>query len=308
MTLPRHRSRATRPVVLGSLAAAAVLVLAGCGDETDPAGGPTSAPTQATDTAEPTEEPGEPSQSPSTDPGTEPTAERAPVYYLGDGPSGTVLFVEEAPIATDDETGALQALAAKPTDPDYRTLWTEGQLVSASVEGDVTNVEIASGATSAPAGASAGDARLSVQQVAWTMTQLTGTKTVQFTVDGEPASEVLGVPTPGPVKASGPLKNLSQMMIVRPREGEKVDGRLEAHGLNNGFEAWAGWQLLQDGEVVREGFTTAEGWGDRLYPWEAKIEMSLPPGTYVLRFHNDDPSGGAEGNGPAEDTRTIVVG
>ncbi len=38
------------------------------------------------------------------------------------------------------------------------------------------------------------------------------------------------------------------------------------------------------------------------------VDLSgLQPGTYLFVAKDDDPSGGAEGNGPAVDTRTIVV-
>ncbi len=52
----------------------------------------------------------------------------------------------------------------------------------------------------------------------------------------------------------------------------------------------------------------AEGAYDRLYPWQAAIDVSkLAPGTYVFKASTDDPTGGAEGSGPSVDTRTIVV-
>ena len=60
-------------------------------------------------------------------------------------------------------------------------------------------------------------------------------------------------------------------------------------------------------QVVLDGFTTAEGWQDRLYPWEAEVDVSaLNPGTYVFAALTDDPSDG-EGAGPTEDTKTIII-
>ena len=64
---------------------------------------------------------------------------------------------------------------------------------------------------------------------------------------------------------------------------------------------------LVPGEVVLDGFSTAEGWIEHLYPWEAEVDVSgLEPGTYTFAVMTDDPSGG-EGPGPTEDTKTIVV-
>ena len=53
----------------------------------------------------------------------------------------------------------------------------------------------------------------------------------------------------------------------------------------------------------------AQGWGpDKLFPWELTVDVStLAPGTYTFVAMNDDPTGGAEGHGPATDSRTIVV-
>ena len=53
----------------------------------------------------------------------------------------------------------------------------------------------------------------------------------------------------------------------------------------------------------------AAGWGeDKLFPWHVSIDVSdLAPGSYTFMAMTDDPSGGAEGNGPYTDTRTIVI-
>ena len=71
------------------------------------------------------------------------------------------------------------------------------------------------------------------------------------------------------------------------------------------------WELRGAGGdvVVRERLRTAEGWMDRLYPWETEpIDVSdLAPGTYTFVAMTDDPSGGAEGAGPSVDTRTDHV-
>ena len=56
-----------------------------------------------------------------------------------------------------------------------------------------------------------------------------------------------------------------------------------------------------------EGFATAEGWGDKLYPWSSDVDCSgLPPGTYTFVAMTDDASGG-EGGGPTQDTKTFTL-
>ena len=68
------------------------------------------------------------------------------------------------------------------------------------------------------------------------------------------------------------------------------------------------WEVRDSGGgAVLEGFTTAEGWMDKLYPWTAEVDVSgLAPGTYTFVALTDDPSDG-EGRGPTEDTKTITV-
>jgi hypothetical protein len=100
------------------------------------------------------------------------------------------------------------------------------------------------------------------------------------------------------------------MSITSPEEGQTVSGTFEASGVNNGFEASFSWEILQGEQVVATDFGMADGCCelDKMYPWTAEVDVSgLAPGTYTFVAKNDDPSGGAEGNGPDLDTRTIVV-
>jgi hypothetical protein len=74
------------------------------------------------------------------------------------------------------------------------------------------------------------------------------------------------------------------------------------------FEATVPWEITLGDEVLLEGFATAEGWMDKLYPWETSIDVSsLEPGTYRFTARTDDPSGGAEGAGPDEDSKEFIL-
>ncbi len=56
-----------------------------------------------------------------------------------------------------------------------------------------------------------------------------------------------------------------------------------------------------------DGFATAEGWVDKLYPWETDVDLSgVAPGSYTFAALTDDPSA-ARVPGPFEDTKTITV-
>ena len=63
----------------------------------------------------------------------------SPVYFVGDGPRGPVLFREFQPgIGADPVAQAASAaVAGPPRDPDYRTLWPAGTQATASYDGDV---------------------------------------------------------------------------------------------------------------------------------------------------------------------------
>ena len=76
----------------------------------------------------------------------------------------------------------------------------------------------------------------------------------------------------------------------------------------NSFEASGPCRLLVDGvEMVLQGYQS-EGWmEDRLFPFEVDFPLEGISGEVVVQCETDDPSGGAEGNGPAIDTRTITV-
>ena len=103
------------------------------------------------------------------------------------------------------------------------------------------------------------------------------------------------------------LETLSTMSLTTPTEGQEVSGSFRASGLNNAFEATAGWQIWRGDEVVLQGSTLAAGaYEERLFPWHDRIDVSgLAPGTYTFLARNDDPTD--DGIGAATDTRTIVV-
>jgi hypothetical protein len=80
-----------------------------------------------------------------------------------------------------------------------------------------------------------------------------------------------------------------------------------ARGRASSFEATVPWEIRDGDTVVTEGFATALGTGDRLFAWEAEVDLTgIAPGEYTFVAMTDDPSNG-EGAEPFVDTRTIVV-
>ncbi|WP_151081809.1 Gmad2 immunoglobulin-like domain-containing protein [Nocardioides cynanchi] len=250
--------------------------------------------------------PSTPTTSGSTPAGTKAYA----VYYLGDDPTGKpVLFREfhSGAIASSDADLAVADLSALPLDPDYRTPWHAGDLSSATVGSGVIDVALGSAAVhDRPAGMTAADARAAIQQVIYTVQAAFQKRLpVQFTLDGNPIDQVLGVPTAEPLSQGNPVKVCSLVNISSPNDGLQVSGQLTVTGVNNAFEGTSVIYLERNGKKY---LTTPVigGFGpDQLYPWKTTLDLTkVTPGEYTLVAQNDDPSG--QGN-PAQDTRTLEV-
>ncbi|KRF15438.1 hypothetical protein ASG90_12125 [Nocardioides sp. Soil797] len=241
-----------------------------------------------------------------------------PVYFVGDGPRGPRLFREFHPMhSTGGDKLQLsldEAVSGNPYDPDYSSPWPEGTAVTtASYDGKVITVDLSGSGPSLrqrPAGMTAKAASIAVQQLVYTAQGAAGDgrKPVRLLLDGKHSDTVLGQAAAEPLVNASVTKTLSLMNITAPREGVEVSDVFTATGVNNGFEAWVGWQIIDaEGEVVKDGFGTAQGAAeDRLFPWQVEVDLAgVDPGTYTFRAYNDDPTG--EGSGPDEDTRTIIV-
>ena len=251
-----------------------------------------------------------------------PAPSKAPVqnhtvaaYYLGDTSQGPRLFREFARVAAADELAAgVAVLQQDPADPDYETPWAAGSFTGASLEGSGADgiIEVALADASLhdrPAGMTEAYAGEAVQQVVYTLqAAIQARAAVQFTLDGNPIDQVLGVPTSEPLANAPQNDVLALVSVTAPEEGAGVSGSFTASGVANSNEANVPWQLRRGDEVVKSGFSTAQGWMDKLYPWESDpIDVSgLAPGEYTFVAMTDDPSGG-EGFGPHVDTRTITV-
>ncbi len=87
---------------------------------------------------------------------------------------------------------------------------------------------------------------------------------------------------------------LNLVSISDPAEGAAYeDGVFTARGRANVHEGTVGWEVRDaSGQTVREGFTTALGTGDRLYLWEAEVDVSgLASGSYEFVASSTDRPG-----------------
>jgi hypothetical protein len=236
-----------------------------------------------------------------------------PAYYVGETGRGLRLYREFVNVEADPNPVAavLGALESTPGDPDYRTLWPAGSFAGGEVRGDVIHVVIADAALhDRPASMTEAEAELAIQQVIFSVQGAVGDRLgVQFRLGDNPVNEVLGQFTSEPLANADPLDVQSQMSVTYPYEGAVVTGSFVAEGVNNGNEATMNWRIENaTGDSVLEGYATAEGWMDKLYPWQTDpIDVSgLAPGRYTFVAVNPDESDG-EGFPPDTDTRSITV-
>ena len=310
MTFPAARpsvrrwARASAVVLLGGLA------LVACSDDAPvPTSGEASeATTRSPRTPKPSEPADDsPTASPSDDDGT-----AVPVYWVGDGPGGEPrLFREFHRVQGDPLTEAARLVmgGGQPDDPDYRTLWPEIEVSEVSAADGVLLVEVpGDGFTERPDGMSARDAELAMQQLVYTL-QGVQQERVPVYVARQGDVPLLGLPTAREVTQGSALETLNLVSITSPEEGATVTGdTLTVTGVANSFEASGPCRLLVDGvEMVLQGYQS-DGWmEDRLFPFEVDIPLEGISGEAVVQCETDDPAGGAEGNGPAVDTKKIVV-
>jgi sporulation and spore germination protein len=228
------------------------------------------------------------------------------LYFLGDGPSGTVLYREPAqvPAGVQPLQAAIEGLTSAPADPDYRTPWQVGWLASASATPGLVQVEVGSVPARRPASMSRRDATEAVQQVVYTVQAAVQRRDpVQFTRNGLPVTSVLGVSTTVPVEQLAAPKVLTRMSLLTPREGIHLDrGALAVSGFGGAFRGDVVVRLERRGTTYRSRSATATGTGDadRLFSWKVTLDTtSLAPGRYLL-VASTKPTGD-------RDTRTVFV-
>lgn len=293
-------------------AALSAVLLAACGTETDPV----AEDTVATEPSAP-ETSGSPSEPAESSPAAEAESVAVPVYFVADAPQGPRLFREFHRVPADTRLdAALEILAnGAALDPDYRTLLPEATGYDASFDGHGDHAQI--GLNAPEAWLERGDlteeeARLAVQSIVYTLQGVLQEKVPVHVAPiggGADPVDLFGVPGGDGYTRAPELDVLGLASVTTPEEGAAVGDTFEASGVASSFEGTVVIEVRDSsGTAVVETFATAEGWMDGLYPWATTVDVSsLPPGAYTFVARTDDPSGGAEGFGPTEDTKTITV-
>jgi hypothetical protein len=318
MTFPTRRPLVRRWAGAAAVVLTSSLALAGCSgsDETVPASGETRQP--GTRTSKPGKATSQsPSETPSESP-SETTSEAAgtavPVYFAGDGPGGRGRLFREFHRVTGDpltEAARLVAGGGEPDDPDYRTLWPQVEISGVTATDGVLRVDVpGDGFTERPDGMSKRMARLALQQLVYTLQGVQQERIPVVVERGGTEPRLFGLSLDRQVTAASALRTLNLVSITSPAEGDTVTGdTLTVTGVANSFEASGPCRLLAGDEEVAVVPYQAEGWmEDRLFPFEVEIPLAdAGTGDVVVQCETDDPSGGAEGDGPSIDTKLINV-
>ncbi|WP_104105813.1 Gmad2 immunoglobulin-like domain-containing protein [Nocardioides sp. 616] len=303
-----------------TLAATALLAAAtGCAaqradPETRPAAdSPSSVAQDPSVSSSPTPAPAETADPEAEGPATSVPAERTTVgvYFVGDAPSGPRLFREFRSVSADDPLAEAAALltSGDVLDPDYRTLLPRGSFGSVRTSDGLLVVELADGAwVKRPRGMSRAHAELAVQQLLHTLQAVIQARAPMTVLLGGEPSTLLGVPTAGGVTNADPLEVLGLVNVTSPEQDSRLSGSLRASGVASSPEANVPWEIRRGQDVVLSGFATAQGWMDKLYPWQTEeIDLSgLAPGRYTFVASTDDPSDG-EGHGPTTDSKDFTL-
>ena len=297
-----------RPALVAPLAVLAH-ALAGCSDAdpvaTDPADEPPASETEEP-TPEPSEDP-EPSETESVDDGTTTAA-----YFIADTDrAGPRLYREFQGASGEPLDAAVEVLTAGPVDPDYRTAWQTGQLISATYDGDYVSVVVDPSVRNRPSGMSKAEATAAVEQVIYTMqAALQDRAPVQFRTAENPIDMVFGRATSEPLVEGEMLDTLSHVNLTSPEQDTVVEGdTLSVTGVGNSFEANVGWEIRQADQKVKDGYATMAGWAEpKLFPFEVEVDVSgLAPGDYTFWVTTDDPTGGTEGIGAMTDDKDFTI-
>jgi hypothetical protein len=292
-------------VVATAATVAAVAMLSnGTPEQRNDVGPAATASPSPTEDATPTEEPTE-TQTP------EPTMEAVPVYYVGDTSRGVRLYREFHRVDTGGDkvsAAANEAVSTAPTDPDYRTDWPQGT-TAAQVDAppsDVITIDVRGADTlRGRSGLNEEQAQMAIEQLVYTAQAATQSRSpVQLLLNGGRTDTLLGVPVSEPLAQGDAMDVLAQVWIIEPGEGADVSTPFEVSGLAAAFEATVLWELRQGGDVVKDGFTTAEECC-KMAPYSFTVK-GVPAGEYTLVVTDNDPSGG-EGLGVWEDTKQITV-
>jgi hypothetical protein len=234
-----------------------------------------------------------------------------PAYFAASTPQGGRLFREFQRVDAADPLGEAVALLTDgdSVDPDYTTAFPGGSFadVTWSEGAGAFIVTLPDDAwTTRPKDMSRSGAKLAVQQLVYTLQGVQQRRDPVIVQLGNDPVPLFGIDTSRGLREDPSA--LALVNVTSPEQGATVSGdTLDVAGVANSFEANVVWEIRSGATLVLDGYATADGWMDKLYPWQKSIDISsLAPGEYTFVARTDDPSDG-EGFGPTEDTKTFTI-
>jgi len=218
-----------------------------------------------------------------------------PVYFGGTYAGRTMLYREFHRTGAAALTGALEAMLAGPTDPDYACLWAKGTaLVGLTRSGSKVTVTLSGAPLLSQLGAGAYGAS-SVQEVVYTVTA------------ADPTVRAVTVAWPGGQVAAATRAPdatvLASVWVLSPAQGAAVSSPVTLSGTASVFEATVTWEVDRaDGAPVAHGFAMASIGAPGRGPWS--VTVALPPGSYLLKAYAVSPK---DGSHTWTDTKAFTV-
>lgn len=231
------------------------------------------------------------------------------VYYQSSDRGTPRLYREFHRLPVGDGSAAARVTAAvremldgrTANDPDYASAWPASATVrGVQVDGGTARVDLSGAAVN---GAGAAEARLAVQQLVWTATAVTGVAGVQVRLDGAPVDRLWGqVDTSGTLRRASAADVIGLVWLVSPQHGSTVGQTFQVHVAGIVFEATAQLRVRQGTRVVAERVLTLSSGAPA--QGEIRLNLTLPPGTYVLEAYEISARDGSEQH---LDDHTITV-
>lgn len=231
-------------------------------------------------------------------------------WYVRPGSQSLFVEPERRTLATATVGVAKAALTetieGSPRDPALRTLAPEGTRVLGVNRNDTVIVVDVSGDVDRT-GAGSAEETAFAQQLAHTVTQFDGVRSVRLLVEGQRVSDLWGH-----LDWSRPIRPdqfaISPIVVSSPRHRQTVAaGEVMARGTANTFEATVELTLRDpDGRVAKRTFTTAACGSGCRGDWKREFRNVTKPGRWTLVATAPDASDG-EGPPPFRTRRVFVV-
>lgn len=228
-----------------------------------------------------------------------------PVFFVGR--QNGLLYPESWDLITDQDrvtTAVSAAINRQPHDPNYTSLWSQGQVNSVTVRGNRIVIDLSGSVFKS--WQTRDQAVTAINQVVYTaianVGDAYGQKTVQILNDGQPTLPILGVPAADFTQVGMAPRAL--LWVKAPTYGATLAaGSVTISGYQqNTGSASVSWKISTagaNGTVVAQGSTTATP--AQAAPWRQwQVVTDLPAGSYLLTVTASD-------NAKATETKAFQV-